>query len=88
MTGHLHYIIQGYRAETEGGGLADVATVDILVDLATAKPAVTRKADSRRYSPLDVEQYAIEQAAALVHKPNYRVRDIIQHDDSVCPMKH
>lgn len=29
---HIHYIVQGYRAEKEDGGLADAVTVEVFSD--------------------------------------------------------
>lgn len=73
MARHLHYIMQGYRAETDGGGLADVTTVDLLMDEADEK---------------NLEVSAKNRAKRLVKKDLWRVRDIIEHDDVTCTVTH
>ena len=81
---HYHYIVQAYRSETDGGGLADAATVDMIIRPDDA-PEITSLSDSRRWSKADLEQVAFERARNLVAKANYRTRDVIEHDDATCP---
>ena len=87
MARHFHYVIQAYRAETTEGGLADVATLDLIV-MPEDSPDITSLSDSRRWSKSDLEQVALERAQRLASKPNYRTRDVFEHDDSVCVSKH
>jgi len=87
MAQHYHYIIQAYKNETTEGGLTDVATVDMVVRPGE-EPEITSLSDSRRWSKADLEQVALERVRKFVAKPNYRVRDVIEHDDAVCEPKH
>lgn len=84
---HLHYIVQAYRDTVEGGGLTDVATVDLIVGT-DDEPEIKRKGDNRRASTVDLEQVAIERARALVAKPNYRVSQVIEKHDGECQPHH
>lgn len=86
MARHFHYVIQAYRAETTEGGLADVTTLDLIV-MPDEKPGITSLSDNRRVSRSDLEQVALERAQQFVSKPNYRTRDVFEHDESVCGSK-
>lgn len=87
MAKHWHYIVQGYRAETDSGGLADVASIEVTVR-PEDRPEIDRVSDNRRASTVDREQYAIEQAQELVKKAHYRVSQVIEHDPDIDPPGH
>jgi len=85
MAQHYHYTVQGFR-EWNGPNLDDSTTVEIIVTPDHPAPKIKRLSDSRRFSDLDIEQYAIEEAQRFVKKPKYRVASVITHDFDACPM--